>query len=251
MPGGTVDGPPRLPALVGGDTTLREYFEGNPGRLIHKWVHYFEIYERHLGRYRGTDATILEIGVFHGGSLQMWRHYFGDRARIVGVDIDERCRAFAEPGIEVVIGDQADRAFLRTLRERVPQVDVLIDDGGHTMVQQIATFEELFPHVASDGVYLCEDLHTSYWAAYGGRPRRGLRRHWFRGPSFVDYSKRLIDELNAWHWRAPGERAGDFTRSAYSMHFYDSVLVVEKRPVEPPERRMTGTPAYPDPRVEP
>jgi len=58
---------------------LKEYFENNPGRLIHKWVHYFEIYERHLERFRGRDINMLEIGVSHGGSLQMWKHYFGDK----------------------------------------------------------------------------------------------------------------------------------------------------------------------------
>lgn len=226
---------------------LERYFYGNKSRLIHKWTHYFEIYDRHFARFRNKPVTVVEIGVAKGGSLQMWKQYFGAQARIVGVDVDPTCVAYEEPQIEVVIGDQEDRSFLRALRARIPVIDILIDDGGHTMKQQIATFEELFPHVAPDGVYLCEDLHTSYWKEFGGG---------FRAPgSFIEYSKSLIDALNAWHAPQPSKprrkrwyrrrpppqlSVSDFTRSAHSLHFYDSVLVIEKRPRSAPVHVMTG-----------
>lgn len=228
---------------------LEQYFYNNNGRLIHKWRHYFEIYERHFARYRGRPVTVVEIGVYKGGSLQMWKHYFGPQARIVGVDINPECAAYAEENVEVLIGNQEDRTFLRSLRERIPVIDVLIDDGGHMMTQQIITFEELFPHVARDGVYLCEDLHTSYWPEYGGS---------YRAPdTFIEYSKHLVDSLHAWHAREPARQrrkrwyrrqppppprlsVSDFTRSAHSLHFYDSVLVIEKRPMSPPSDLMTG-----------
>jgi uncharacterized protein YqgV (UPF0045/DUF77 family) len=212
---------------------LLQYFESNKRRLIHKWTHYFEIYERHFSRYRGTDVCIVEIGVSHGGSLQMWRDYFGTNAKIIGVDIDPRCKDLEEEGIEIVIGSQEDREFLRSLKEKIPRIDILIDDGGHTMAQQIVTFEELFSHIDQNGVYLCEDLHTSYWADYGGG---------FRQPSsFIEYSKNLIDSLNAWHSREPEKFLVNlFTRFAYSMTFYDSVLVIEKRAMIPPQVQMTG-----------
>jgi len=221
--------PPRNP--------LEEYFVGNPGRLIHKWHHYFEVYHRHFERFRGRAPVVLEIGVFHGGSLQMWRHYFGAAAAIVGVDIEPACARLAEEQITVVIGDQGDRGFLRELRARFPRVDALIDDGGHTMQQQIATFEELFPHVHPEGVYLCEDLHTSYWPKYGG----GLRRP----GTFIERSKELIDRLHGWYGKdGSGLAVDDFTRSAHSLHFYDSILVIEKRPVSPPAHSMTGRPSF-------
>jgi hypothetical protein len=54
------------------DNDLLKYFENNPGNLIHKWMHYFEIYDRHFSRFRNKDVHIVEIGVFQGGSLQMW-----------------------------------------------------------------------------------------------------------------------------------------------------------------------------------
>jgi hypothetical protein len=218
---------------------LEAYFHANTGKQLHKWLHYFEIYDRHFARFRGRPVAILEFGVAQGGSLQMWKHYFGPAARIFGVDVNPRCRSLEEEGVTIFIGDQGDRTFLRTLASSLPPIDILIDDGGHTMRQQIATFEEMFPAVAADGVYLCEDTHTSYWRRWGG----GLRR---RG-SFIEHSKRLIDQLHAWHSHQPRRFAVDtFTRSAHSIHFYDSVVVIEKRPMQRPEHRKTGVLQWPD-----
>ena len=219
---------------------LETFFHANTGgRLIHKCMHYFEIYDRHFARFRGQPVNVLEFGVSQGGSLRMWKHYFGESARLFGVDINPNCKQFEEPGVRIFIGDQADRGFLRRLAQELPQIDILIDDGGHTMRQQIATFEELFPKIAAHGVYLCEDLHTSYWHRWGG----GYRR---RG-SFIEYSKRWIDDLNAWHSREPRRfKVSDFTRSAHSLHYYDSVLVVEKRPMQPPIDQRIGKALFPD-----
>ena len=47
--------------------------------------------------------------------------------------------------------------------DRYGPFDIIIDDGGHTMEQQIASIETLFPALNEGGVYLCEDTHTSYW----------------------------------------------------------------------------------------
>jgi len=107
------------------------------------------------------------------------------------------------------------------------------------MPQQIATFEELFPKVMANGVYLVEDLHTSYWRDWGG----GLKRQ----GSFIEYSKNFIDQLHAWYSQEPKRlKTDEFTRSAHSLHYYDSVLVIEKRPMQPPRRKRTGQPLFPD-----
>jgi cephalosporin hydroxylase len=222
------------------DTTnpLRDYFERNPGRLISKWMHYFDIYHRHFQRFRARPCTIVEFGVYHGGSLQMWRDYFGPQARIIGVDINPRLTDLGEPGIEILIGDQGDRRFLREVARKAGAIDVLIDDGSHRMPHQIATLEELYGAVKPDGVILVEDTHTSYWREHGG----GLRNP----NTFMEYAKRLVDELNAWHSRDPNSFApGVFTRSTRSMHFYDSVVVIEKGAIAAPQERITGTPSFP------
>jgi hypothetical protein len=211
---------------------LEEYFRNNDRRLIHKWMHYFEIYHRHFDRFRHRPITVLEFGVSQGGSLQMWREYFGEDAMIYGVDIDPACAELTGPNIEVLIGDQEDRDFLRTVADKVGPIDLLIEDGGHTMGQQIATFEVLYPHVKEDGVFLIEDLHTSYWPRFGG----GYRRP----GTFIEYAKGLTDQLNAWHSREESFAVDDFTRTTKSMHFYDSIIVFEKGAVPPPRHEKTG-----------
>jgi hypothetical protein len=61
-------------------------FLTNDGRLIHEWKHYFPIYERHFGEFVYKPVTVLEIGCGSGGSLQMWKRYFGPHATIVGIE---------------------------------------------------------------------------------------------------------------------------------------------------------------------
>lgn len=215
---------------------LEKYFESNTKRLIHKWDHYFDIYERHLSKYRGKEVTILEIGVFHGGSLQMWKYYFGDKAKIYGVDINPRCKELEEENVQIFIGSQSDRDFLSKLKTQIPKVDILIEDGGHMMKQQIVTFEEMYDHVAVNGTYICEDIHSSYMIEYGG----GYKR---RG-TFVEYSKNLIDQLNAFFSQQRSLSVNEFTSSTNSMHYYDSVLVIEKAQRKAPVHIKTGTPSF-------
>jgi len=218
---------------------LHVYFAKNQGRLVDKWFHYLDVYHRHFARFRGTEFTMVEIGVYHGGSLQLWRDYFGPRARIIGVDVNPRCKSLEEPGIEIVIGDQSDARFLSQLRERLGRIDLLLDDGGHTMQQQIVTFSTLFPHVSPNGVYLCEDVHTSYWKQFGG----GFRHQ----NTFIEVMKGLVDQLNAFCTKDPNSfMPSTFTRSAASMHFYDSIVVIEKQLRDQPERVICGEPSFDD-----
>lgn len=211
---------------------LEQYFRQNEGRLIHKWAHYFDVYDRHFSRFRNKEITILEIGVSHGGSLQMWKNYFGEHAKIYGIDINPQCKELEEENIKIFIGSQSDRKFLNEVKMSIPPIDILIDDGGHTMHQQIVSYEELFDHVKDNGVYLCEDIHTSYWLKFGG----GYKR---RG-TFIEYSKNLIDFLNAHHSEQKSLKVSRFTESVDSLHFYDSILVIEKKNREKPVHERTG-----------
>lgn len=204
-----------------GKSDLEKYFNSNDKRLIHKWSHYFDIYERHFSRFRNKPIVILEIGVFHGGSLQMWKNYFGKKVRIIGVDINPNCTELEEEQIEIHIGSQTDKNFLQNLKSRITKVDILIDDGGHTMSQQKITYELLFDHVKDNGIYLCEDTHSSYMLEYGG----GLKR---RG-TFIEYSKNFIDQLHAFHSRQTNFNSSKFTETVDSVHYYDSMAIMEKR----------------------
>ena len=165
---------------------LEEYFYTHRKNIVHKWTHYFEIYDTHFNRYIDKECVILEIGVAMGGSLQMWRHYFGNKAKIFGIDININCKNFKEENIEIFIGSQSDKQFLRDIKLKIPKIDILIDDGGHTMDQQKTCLEEFFDHINDDGIYLCEDTHTSYWPEFGG----GLNKK----DSFIELTKTLIDK---------------------------------------------------------
>ncbi len=211
---------------------LEKYFYNNNDKLIHKWKHYFDIYQRYFERYRGKEVVILEIGVFQGGSLQMWKNYFGPKAKIYGIDINPECRKLEEENIKIFIGSQSDRVFLKNIKKELPLIDIVIDDGGHTMKQQIISFEELFDHVKPDGIYLCEDTHTSYQIMYGG----GYKR---RG-TFMEYSKNLIDYIHAYFSEQRALKINKYTKNINGLHFYDSIVIVEKGVREKPESITSG-----------
>ena len=108
------------------DNPLLQYFAGHrEGRGIWKFNHYFAAYDRHFSRFRGRNVHILEIGIYSGGSLDMWRSYFGPQPKIYGVDIEPSCKAYESDSVRVFIGDQADRSFWRRVREEVPDLDQL------------------------------------------------------------------------------------------------------------------------------
>lgn len=208
------------------------YFENNKSNAIHKWIHYFDIYDTWFKKYKNKPIVILEIGVYQGGSLNMWRDYFGEEAKIYAIDINPLCKQFETINTKIFIGSQEDKKFLKYVKSQVPKFDILIDDGGHTMRQQIVSFEELYDHIKDDGVYLCEDLHTSYWNNYGGG---------YKNPnSFIEYSKNFIDSINAWHSKDNILKVNEFTKSTYALHYYDSVLVLEKKLINPPIVEMMG-----------
>ncbi len=194
-------------------------FLNNRDRVIHKWPHYFPIYERHFSPWVNKSLLFFEIGVYRGGSLQMWKKYFGPHVRIVGIDIKPKCKRYEEEQVSVRIGDQSDHKFLSELIEEFGPPDIVLDDGSHQMEHITSTFEYLYPKLSKYGVYLVEDLHTAYWEEYGG----GLGRE----STFMEHCKSLTDKLNTEHTRGVLAE-DDFSKSTLSMHFYNSIVVFEK-----------------------
>lgn len=198
---------------------LWQLFNLNDGKTIFKWTHYLSVYEHHFNRFVNRPLTLIEIGCLHGGSLQMWKRYFGPHATIVGIDIDPAVKSHEEDQIHIRIGDQSDTKFLKSLVDEFGPFDIVIDDGSHICEHQVTSFQELYPHVKDNGIYAVEDLHTNYWPEYNG----GYKKN----SSFIELSKNLIDELNAYHTRNTVE-VNEFTNSTYSINFYDSMIVFEK-----------------------
>jgi hypothetical protein len=214
-----------VPAAEQPRSDLEKYAESHTdGPGIFKWQHYFNIYERHLARFRGAPVTLVEIGVAGGGSLGMWRQYLGSQAQIVGIDIDPDCKRFEQAQIEVVIGDQGSAEFWDAFLHAHERIDVVIDDGGHLPEQQAVTLESLLPKIAPGGVFVCEDIHGSFqpFHAYVDGLTRPLSSIGFAGETYP---------------------AGPLQRQVASVHRYPLVTVIEKTASSPAtfEARRHGT----------
>jgi Methyltransferase domain len=206
---------------------LAEAHISGPG--IIKWEHYFDIYDRHLTGFRGRDVYLVEIGVYGGGSVGLWRDYLGSAAHICGVDIDPECKRFEADGIEIVVGDQGVQGFWESFVRTHPQIDIVIDDGGHLPEQQAVTLECLLPHIRPGGVYVCEDIHGAFQPFH----------------AFLDGLTRRLSEVEA----PPSDptRANSLQRQVASVHHYPILTVIEKHTVGPRmyESRRYGT-EWPD-----
>ena len=213
---------------------LKNYYEFNTDKNLNKWKHYFDIYDENFSKFRNKKVTILEIGVFRGGSLKMWKEYFGSNAKIVGIDINPLCKQFQDTDIKIFIGDQTNESFLKSVVSEIGQPDIIIDDGGHTSNQQISSFNFLYEDLKIGGVYLVEDTHTSYTREFQDRED---------GLTFTEYAKALSDELNDWYrvidYKSYKQRINNvnvsyWAKYIYKISFYNSVIAVEKRPSEIP-----------------
>jgi len=219
------------------DKKLIDYFEKHKHRRISKWLHYFPVYETYFPPYRRRPIKILEYGIGHGGSLQMWKWYFHKNSQIVGVDIKDRCKALEEDRIHIRIGDQGKEETHDRIHEEFGSFDIIIDDGGHHMHEQIVTFECMFPRLKDNGLYIIEDLHTSYSEKHGG----GISK----ATTFIEYSKNWIDYLHGWHKRFNEKLEPNyFTENIGGIHYYDSIVVVEKKKRTKPVTKRIGPDSF-------
>lgn len=204
--------------------TLRNIFD-NVTHSSDKWEPYFEIYERHLTPFRGKEINFVEVGVQKGGSLEMWSDFFGSQAKIIGVDVDEECKnlKYDQTNIEIIIGNQENANFWKSFLNNNSKIDIFVDDGGHTMQQQIITFESIFPNMPIGSVYICEDCHTSYMPHFGG----GLNN----SNTFIEYAKGYVDVLHYDYkdkFSTTLENKFSIGKNLTGLYFYDSVVVFEK-----------------------
>lgn len=122
---------------------------------------YAAAYADALRPFRSKPIKLLEIGVYKGASLLSWRAYF-PRASIVGIDIIPKPE-MARGRVRIYQGDQGSAADLdRVCADEAP-FDIIIDDGSHLSRHQLFSFYHLFPHLREGGIYVIEDVQTSYW----------------------------------------------------------------------------------------
>jgi hypothetical protein len=196
-----------------------------------KWgIHYYTPhYMRHFGPLRDHPLTILELGIggfgnpaSGGGSLRMWKRFF-PRAVLYGVDIFDKT-AIREPRIHTIQGDLSEKGFLKSVGDGLGPFDIVIDDGSHNNPDVIVAFQNLFPYVRSGGLYVVEDLQTSYWPGYGGSSER------LDDPgTSMGFLKRLLDGLNHEEQEPPESATPGYTDLTITgAHFYRSLAIFEK-----------------------
>ncbi|UYZ61373.1 class I SAM-dependent methyltransferase [Hymenobacter weizhouensis] len=201
----------------------------------HKWHHYFPIYEKIFSFLQSGPIKILEIGVYKGASVRMWKEYFHEDSLLVGVDINEMCKEHANPNrnVHIRIGSQQDEVFLKNIIQEFGKFDLIIDDGSHVVSHMIDSFNYLFDEGLKDeGIYFVEDTHSNYWITHRDRVY-----------SFVDFSKDLVDLMH-YHYTIgqsePEFRLGSksrvrsfsvpkFTSIINEIRFFDSIVVFYKK----------------------
>jgi len=193
------------------ETLSLKSFERSP-YFSTKYRKYFSIYDKLFSDYRDQEITFIEIGILQGGSLFMWRDFFGPKARIIGIDLNPDAMRWEEHGFEIFIGDQSKQNFWLDFRKKVPNFDILLDDGGHTNLQQLVTLFEMSKIVNPEGLIVIEDTHTSYQKEFGNPSRR----------SFVNVSKRLINNLNL-QFENPSARK-IVPNGVHSIEFFESIV---------------------------
>ncbi|HEC65034.1 MAG TPA: class I SAM-dependent methyltransferase [bacterium] len=177
---------------------------------------YMPIYEFYVNKWKDKEINLMEIGVSSGASIEMWHEYF-KKANIYGIDIRPETK-FEKERIEIYIGDQTDEEFLKGVCKD-KQFDIIIDDGGHKMSQQIGSFKILWEYLKSGGLYVIEDLHTSYYNKFLDLDH-----------TTMDFLLTKLNDLNL-----SGKREytiddlNEYEKTIEFIHFYKSIVFIKKR----------------------
>lgn len=185
-----------------------------------KFPHYIGIYERHFTEFRGKKVNVLEIGIGHGGFLEVLKNYFGENSNVYGFDAQIANAAQANGCTKLIEGYQEDTEALARIKFEIPNLDIVIDDGSHAPLAQLATFRGLYHHLAAPGLYIVEDTQLSYAPQYGGYKKPG---------TFIEFVKDKIDDINAWVAEPNDPQVSDFTKSTFAIHVYANLVIFEKR----------------------
>ena len=191
----------------------------------HKYDQYYDLY---LNRLYDEEGSIIEIGVEQGKSIEMWLKVF-ERAHIYGLDIGKEYRGKRYDVLKV---DQSDKSQLSHAIQvmNTERVLFVIDDGSHIPEHQLLTFNMLFPLLMDGGVYIIEDVETSYWSKgglYGYKTRYGYRHR----NSIVEMFKSIADVVNKEFIKHKIKTPIKHLNSIHSITFGRNCIIINKRPI--------------------
>ena len=180
-----------------------------------KWSSYFQVYEKIFSHYRNKKIKFVEIGVANGGSLFMWKKYFGKKAKIIGIDLNPKAKKLEKNGFKIYIGNQSDKKFWENFYKKEGKVDLILDDGGHKNLQQISTVHHSLPYIKDGGKIVVEDTGTSYVKKEFNNPSKY---------SFINYAKNVIDAI---HRRSPllKKELNFYSKKIFLVEFFESIVV--------------------------
>jgi len=166
----------------------------NTDKVFHHEYHV--IYDFFLKQFYNYSGSMLEIGIQHSNSLKMWLELFPN-AYIYGLDID-----ISDVGhrYSIIKGDQSNTEHLVYLNSiistQTKPLFFINDDGSHIPEHQLLTFNTLFPTLQEGGIYIIEDIETSYWTKnglYGYETRYGYKHP----NSIIEIFKEVADSVNS------------------------------------------------------
>lgn len=178
-----------------------------------KHNNYFEIYDLLFRKFIGSEVVFVEIGILDGGSLFMWRDYFGPKARIIGIDLNPAALKWVSHGFEIFIGDQSEPLFWEQFYTKVGDIDVLLDDGGHMNNQQIMTTISSISRIKNGGLVVIEDTQTSF-----------MKFDSFKSYSFINFAKVKINSLYSRFHELNIEKEL-FNERVHSIEFFSGITV--------------------------
>ena len=178
-----------------------------------KHSNFFYVYDEIFKKFFGKKITLVEVGVTNGGSLFMWKEIFGNDARIIGIDFNPSAKRWEKYGFEIYIGNQSDNNFWEKFYSNVDNIDILIDDGGHTNDQQIVTLGETNDKINDDGVLIFEDTHSSYMKEFGNPSKY----------SFINFCFQLANIQN--EKILEKENLYKYSEKIHKIEFYQCMVV--------------------------
>ena len=208
---------------------------------------YAGTYDYYFSSIRNEPIKFLEIGFWHGESARMWQDYFETLNYILWISVQNflknMVKTFLLDAIFMLPIKKNKRICLHFIEKVGGNFDIILDDGGHTVKQQITSFKVLFPFINNGGVYIIEDLHTSYWHScygnfYGGNGSQ--ENPSAKEGSTIFFLQELIHDLNYIGARTGSaserycpqsisDKLNYYQKHIKSIHFYGSLCFIFKK----------------------
>lgn len=192
---------------------------------------YSKNYETHFEKFRGVNVKLLALGIGGyefpdqgGGDLKAFSEYFYRKdSNIFGVDIYDKSGIKFPPNVKTFIGSQNDGNFLTKVMLELGEPHIIIDDASHQNKLTIESFKHLFPWLKSGGVYVIEDLESSWYEDYGFDGTKNFKDT--NHPSTINFLRELLNVVNIKFLTHEAKAAFEIE----SIHFYQNIAFIIKK----------------------